>query len=251
MVGMTLIAIIMSVSLTSCSKDDPDGGDFTNEKKLVKIENTEGFYVLFRYDDKGRLIRAAEYDLGTLYEYSFIWGDGTIKFRDVTATIKNGLVYSEDSEQIKDYNICRYNQFNRLIKYEKEDQSIIHNLLWDGDKLISVTETMSSDYGSTSDITFTYEKTCKKGFNPDWVNMVGVGSSDWLYCAHPELLGLRTKQLPKSATRNMTYNDTGYKSSHTAHFSYEFDKDGYISKITIIETYEGETSTDTYLLTWE
>ena len=81
--------------------------------------------------------------------------------------------------------------------------------------------------------------------------MVGVGSSDWLYCAHPELLGLRTKQLPKSATRNRTYNDTGYKSSITALFSYEFDKDGYISKITIIETYEGETSTDTYLLTWE
>lgn len=34
---MALVAIVMGVSLVSCSKNDnPDGGDFSNEKKLVK-----------------------------------------------------------------------------------------------------------------------------------------------------------------------------------------------------------------------
>ena len=41
--------------------------------------------------------------------------------------------------------------------------------------------------------------------------------------AHPELFGLRTKQLPATAS--------GGVYSQTLTFEYEFDKEGYISRI--------------------
>lgn len=250
MFGMAMMAVLMGVGFTSCSKEDPDGGDFSNEKKLVKMaqSGSSSVSITFTYDEKGRMIEATEVSDYSNNE-SFLWGDNAIKCDGVTFTLENGLVQCEDSEWKKF--VYSYNQSNRLTKCEYEHHDAEVSYLWDGDKLVSVTEieNPNSDYETTTDITVTYEKSCKKGFNPYLTGMLGIGSSYYLYLGHPELLGLRTKQLPKTVSRNRTsaYNT----SSEITSFSYEFDKDGYISKMIIEETYDGESSSATITLTWE
>ena len=64
MFGVAMFAIVMSVSLASCSKENPEGNeDFSNEKKLVKIvskdENGKDLEVFtFEYDNKGKLTKS-------------------------------------------------------------------------------------------------------------------------------------------------------------------------------------------------
>ena len=79
--------------------------------------------------------------------------------------------------------------------------------------------------------------------------MLGISSSGYLYLGHPELIGLRIKQLPKSVTSTRTSRSNTI--NETTNFSYEFDKEGYISKMIIENIYEGESSTNTFTLTWE
>ena len=74
-------------------------------------------------------------------------------------------------------------------------------------------------------------------------DLIDVGHDFYLFLAHPELLGLRTTQLPASVT--YTYDN---ESPETTSFSYELDKQGYISKITIKEE---DFEPYTYTLTWE
>ena len=64
-----------------------------------------------------------------------------------------------------------------------------------------------------------------------------------LFIAHPEIAGSLTTQLPASITE--TSKNHG---SEKAIITYEFDKDGYISKI-LIKAADG--STETYTLTWQ
>lgn len=253
MFGMALIAIVLSANFASCSKEDtPEKGEngiVVGDKKLTRLSITTDTYVSFTYDDKGRLIKAEEVD-GSDYSFTetMIWGDNAVKIStkelyegkeyndNYTLPIVNGLVqsYNFNSSQYT----AVYNQSNRLIEWGKErDQTII---IWDGDKLVSAT---NNAYGYVYDYTLTYEKSCKKGHYPLLSNLTDVGNGSFLYFAHPELLGLRTTQLPASVT--YTFDN---KSPETTSFSYELDKQGYISKII---TKEENSEPYTYTLTWE
>ena len=180
---------------------------------------------------------------------SFLWGDNAIKCGTATYTLENGLVKRDDSDWKKF--VYSYNQSNRLIKCEYEHADTEVNFMWDGDKLVSVTkvEDPNSNYTTTTEIRFTYGETCKKGYNPYITAMLGISSSGYLYLGHPELIGLRIKQLPKSVTSTRTSRSNTI--NETTNFSYEFDKEGYISKMIIENIYEGESSTNTFTLTWE
>ena len=246
---LALVTIVMSASFTSCSKENPEGNeDFSNEKKLVKLASAGLVSVTFTYDEKGRMVKADEVSNYSDSE-SFMWGDDAIKCENATIVLENGLVQRENLKWTK--YVYFYNQSNRLIEYEREGSTDEISFIWDGDKLVSITEieNPNSDYTSTTDITITYEKSCKRGYNPYFIGSLGIGASTYLSFGHPELWGLRTKQLPKTVTRTRTSRyDT---ISETTNFSYEFDKDGYISKMIIEETYEGESSRATFTLTWE
>ena len=243
MIGMALMAVLMCVGFASCSEEEPDGGDSSNEKKLTKLASADSHYSFtFTYDDKGRLSKVTEIS-DYSDEESYLWGDNAIKCESFTITLENGLAQHENGGR-EEY-VYTYNQSDRLLECNDME------FMWDGDKLVSVTEVEmpNSDYETTTEIRFTYEETCRKGYNPYITGMLSIGSSKYLYIGHPELLGLRTKQLPKSVTSTRTnrYNT----SSETTNFSYEFDKEGYISKMKIEEIYEGESSTNTVTLTWE
>ncbi|MBR4995350.1 MAG: hypothetical protein IKY82_04750 [Alistipes sp.] len=263
LVGAALLAVLMCVNFTSCSKDDDantetggnengnGGAVVVSEKKLTKItckDNVWDATYIFSYDSEGRLKTATynETDGESAYnfDYQYIWGDdaivvkekfsypdGTTSTDSYSFTLKDGLVQSSSSEYQN--GTYFYNSSNRFIKaeYDRKDYSI--NVVWDKDKIVSVkhSDTYSSYY-----TTITYGETCKKGYLPLIVDIIDLGYI--LFMAHPEIAGLRTNQLPN------TYTSEDFDICAT----YEFDKDGYISKIK--ETDEDGDVT-TYTLTWK
>ena len=256
-IGMALFAILMCVNFASCSSSDddptegPEEGDVVvSGKKLTKITGTYDGEVetySFNYDNNGRVIKAEYKEDNYTETYQFIWGDDAIRVSwtytgstsnySCTLSLKNGLVQHEDyGEALK--GTFSYNSSNKLARFtDGEDWTV--STIWDGDKLVSISN-------EDADATLTYEnKSCKKGYFPFLASMIEPGESYILYMAHPEIAGMRTNQLPT----NLTWTDN--YGSETSTFTYEFDKEGYISKIVGEETFNGSTETYTYTLTWE
>ena len=253
MFGMAAIAVFMGVGFASCAKDDGNG---VSGKKLTKIvvEGKYGETVEFKYDSNGRLTEVTDGD-GV---YQYIWGDDAIKVNtpytsgNHTYALKNGLVQSWNMT-------LTYNQSNRPIKMVPDQGDYEVTYIWDGDKLVSASEVNEDyQYGYTDNATLTYEKTCKKGYSPLFVGAMGV-SNDYLFMAHPELLGARTTQLPANVSSSRVYNsESGVNSSTSYTYDYELDNSGYISKIHrdryYVNHYEEEersNSSYTFTLTWE
>ena len=235
---MASLAIAASLSLTSCSKNEnPKSGDFFNEKKLTKI-TVDDSSIAFTYDKNSRLIKAERNDG---YKQTVKWENNVVKTTDnvdyiYSLRLSNGLVqslYYDDEEDCK----AIYNLSNRIFKWESDE--IQTKFIWDGDKLTFATY---QEYGTSYQDALTYGKSCKKGYFPLFHLILEFESELYLLYAHPELFGLRTTQLPVSHT--CTY---GYNLSYTETYSYEFDKEGYITKIT--QTEDGNVNTFTLL--WE
>ena len=244
-IGMALFAVLMCVNLASCSSSDDDpteepeeGGVVVSGKKLAKIvgksEDRLETYT-FSYDEKGRLMEIKEtyeYTNGKHFDNSsrYVWGDDAIGIIydnvSYTCTLKNGLAQGDDDT----YNFI-YNDSNRIIKFDTDYYTT--TAIWDGDKLVFIGN-MEGDL----DITLKCEKSCKKGYYPFIASMMSCGP-EALLMAHPEIAGMRTTQLPTSVTR-------GKRDIYT--YTYEFDKEGYISKI--IEK-EEDGSINTRTLTWK
>lgn len=252
-VGIVVMTVLMGVGLISCTKDDDstkeENGVVVNEKKLVKISYSASNYTVFTYDNNGRLIEAEDIsNSGSSFKRTMIWGDDAIKINtkekyngqeyngSYTLYLEDGLVKRSDLNS-RTYTYT-YNNSNRLIEWEREKAKT--SIIWDGDKLVSATD---EEYGHTTDMTLTYEKSCKKGHFPPMCDLIYVGHGSPIFYAHPELAGLRTTQLPASVTTIRDNNSTD-----TVNYSYELDKQGYISKITITEE---DSEPYTYTLTWE
>ncbi|MBR5454664.1 MAG: hypothetical protein IKV60_02595, partial [Rikenellaceae bacterium] len=86
-------------------------------------------------------------------------------------------------------------------------------------------------------VSLTYSgETCKKGYMPLIPYMVDFGC-DALFMAHPEIVGMRTQQLPAT-----------YKTKNgTISFAYTYDKEGYVTKIAL----KLGNETMSYTFTWE
>ena len=246
--AMVLLALFASVALVSCEIDKkggnddpaPNGGSDNKGKLLTKIIGTEpsgleGESYTFVYDEKGRVIECVEaytYEGGTdVTNYNFIWGDDAVMVTsddsrmNYTLNLENGLVQS-----CSDGSTFSYNKSGRFAQGKDEWCTI--STIWDGDKLASISE------DGNLDRTFTYQSTCKKGYFP-FIPMMIDFNCYMLFMAHPEIAGMRTSQLPKTIVSKSQYED------ETMTLDYEFDKDGYISKLKLLEF------NVTYTLTWK
>ena len=271
LISAALLAVLMCANFASCSKDDDgantDGGGndeggnqevTVSEKKLVKMVGTLSYdsdtynytyNYTFSYDNEGRLSSAIDTDDdGGKDSYKFIWGDDAVVVKcehtggygsdyteTYTYTLKDGLVqsYVDDDNDTGTYS---YNSSNSLIKAEFTSKGYTINAVWNKDKLVSVRHSYAN-YGSGTPSILTYgETTCKKGYFPLISDIIGW--EDMLFIAHPEIAGMRTNQLPN------TYSPDDEEISMT----YEYDKEGYISKIKLKDN---DGNTDTYTLTWK
>lgn len=254
-IGMALFAVLVSVNFTACSEEDDStdgGGVVAGGKKLTKLVMTNSAYAetetyTFSYDSKGQLINAISiFECeGERYtsDYQLIWGDDAIKISErygedvdyYTAILDKGLIERMDvnSGDYNNYCIMTYNQAKRLVKGEEKDDYEV-NAIWDGDKLMSISE-------DGYETTFVYQETQNKGYFPFYSMLMDIIECDVLYMAHPELCGMRTTQLPASWTI------TNRNETETMNATYEFNKDGYISKMNI-KTGDG---VNTFVLDWE
>lgn len=251
---MALLAVLLCVGISSCSKEDDLGGngDVTSGgKKLAKIvqtyESGDSEEVIFSYDDKGRLISC--YRDGDIYQYS--WSDNTItrtRGNDVrTYSYIDALVRKEE----RDYYTYDY-------AYNSSKQIIALNIVHKNSNKIEQKEVFSWENGKIAQIVyvreghvpdtlqFTYgSKTCK-GHNP-FITMSMTNTR--LFWVHPELIGITYYQLPTNRT------SIGNNRETVKNISYTLDKDGYVIGCFVeeISKTNGEESkiTYTYTFTWE
>ena len=256
-ISLALAAVLMAACFTACSKMENDG----THKRLAKLTiNDDSFFHLcytFKYDDKGLLknstletIIYGESNPTTLIEsYDYVWNSQSI---DVTATSNNngiieeryeytynlseGLIRSKNYSDGTGHNFSfGYDSSNRLIQFD--DQMIS----WDNDKLTSI---KVDDEVYWYHKLFTYGTTpAANGYSPLATFSV---TGEALILTHPELAGLKTNKIP------LTEITLPNELNQQKNFEYEFDKDGYISKINeIITQAEGESWSTEYTIVWE
>lgn len=272
MIGMALAAILVCVNLTSCDKDDDDhSGDATNttnngengsnsngEKRLAKVilydvedgtnklnYSHEFFYGANGYIDR---INSEIVDFGKLYSDVCVLTWNSTKSFTVdceTFFFDNGRA-SKSSDESEYYSVYYYvyNDNGQLKGYGEElengERHTNLSLNWSDGKLLSMIET---DFFSVNTTSFDYsDKICKKGFFPLLSDYLGGFCEVAVFTAHPELVGLKTKHLPKKMT-------DGNKIST---FEYKFDSEGYVIGCTERETYkDGGIYTYYYEFFWE
>ena len=248
---MALIAILMSVNFTACSSDDePETNTESKEKKLVKIK--QGSHVAyFSYDDNNRLkqMKRVLYD-GTREEYTaYSWGDTYIQGDSYFFKLNNKLVTESDNG----YGICTYYQYNASNQLTKttdtwgDSNKEDFTYTWENGNVV---EKVSEDRGNPILIEYS-NLTCKGYFPlmaPTLYYTVTCSPTYYdedfgLFIAHPEMGGLRTKQLPNKITQ------PGY---YTWLLQYTFSNDGYIETCTITtQYYNGDEYENIVTFTWE
>lgn len=240
---MTAIVVLMGFGFTSCSKEENSN---PNGKKVVKItnsteNNSNSQAIEFNYDNKGRLIETVvsqNFNNQTKdYSIQYIWGDDVIETTEgYIYTLSDGLIQSDGGDYYT------YDQSGRLVEYGN-DSRWWTKVAWNNDKFVKSSDRSSDVH--TREITWTYGKSCPKGYFPLIEQLIHL-TDDAFFVAHPELAGIRTTQLPASCTIvDYAYGkETG---TETVTFTYEFNNDGYISKF----TEHNRNETYSCIITWE
>ena len=244
-VGTALIAVLLCVNFSACKGNDDDTDGTKKISKIVR-QATDGKPKIatytFNYDDKGRLVRATDsWDSGwsySSYKYLLEWSDNAIVVTWIdslnykytgsyTLELVDGLVFRNGENST-----YTYNDSNRLIQCIFPKNKCTIN--WDNDKVVFVDDL---DSGQS---TLSYNGFCEKGYFPIMTNYINTDIDEVILMAHPEIVGIRTTQLPSNASRGGVI------------FSYEFDEDGYVTKI-IREYTSGHSNgvIETYDITWE
>ena len=266
MTGMALAAFLMLVNFAACSSNNDvpetnEEGVVINEKKLFEmqmVEDDENITYTFFYDEKDRLstikiVGIDTYnDKTTTSTINYTWGNGVIIGNGAgyneTYTLNNdGLVKSlESSEKYDNTNqTFTYNSSKQLVElyqeindYQTYTYTSTYN--WDKNKITMIEN--KTEWGNEI-IKINYaNKTCK-GYFP-------LGAVD-LYCGlvyvHPELMGIRTNQLPSQIVTKWDDEED------TEEISYSYTNDGYIESCTIKETevHNGVEDIETIIYTFK
>ena len=262
-IGMALFAILMCVNFASCSSSDDEpeveneSGVVTNAKRLAEMkmdEEGEDITWTFSYDEKGKLTTIkgieidSEFDHQGTFTRNLTWGDGIIFYKNghdnITFTLSNGLITSAESEDgdLTDATFT-YNSSKQLITFKDEqDYDIyINNYTWEDGKLTKITD----EDGDVIQLSYN-NKTCK-GYFPVIAFGDDLVDDNEFFAAHPELIGMRTNQLPIKA-----YAKWGDEEEITE-FSYTFTNDGYVESCTVkvTEMYNGEEDVDITIWTFK
>lgn len=257
LIGMALIAILISMNFTACSSDDDeikdDDGVITNEKKLVEMKEAykdDTNTMTFSYDSKGKLISIVEKEnySSETYITNVTWGENIVKesFNSgndaITYSIIDGLARTGLELNGNSYSFA-YNSSKQLTTYqygEKEDDMNTRTLTWENGKVTKI------DYDGEEISEITYGNQTCKGYFPLIVLLVEDDFKAML--AHPELIGMRATQLPtqsysKEVQKGEQYDDyfkETYKYEniyeYTTKFTYKLTTDGYVESVTTEDT---------------
>ena len=259
---VVLATALVCANFASCRTDvtvdsfpDNPFGDDANEKKLVKIVSESVVYgqtteetITFKYDSEGKLIETVEKGKTNYEEWSgiaeYVWTNDAVIYRE-------DYTYKSSHDNINETYECKYQLSNGLVRsldygggdieylsYNKDGRYDNEKTWeWDGDKL----KCIYGDYKSV----YTYGEPCTSGYYP--FCSIDAGT---LFFAHPELLGVRTKQLPTSCVATGYYDS--YVKPYSSTYEYELDLEGYVVKVVVTTIYE-DNQIETYVetFTWE
>ncbi len=275
LIGMALLALC--VNFTSCSSDDEeeliknDDGIITNQKRLMRIEtvydSSEIITLEFTYDSKGRLSSAnrveMDYEDKSWCITNYTWGNTVIMSeRNYGSNYdSSGKDYGKDTYFLQDnlikntQNWRKYDNYVSVLSYNSSKQltniqskysgeSLYTNAYtWENDRIVKLVNT-EKRYNDEDVYEYTYSGRTCKGYFP----LYSTYDSDELFYAHPELIGMRTNQLPEQMFNKdidkSEYYDEYYKETYkrestdeeTTKFDYTLNKDGYLESCTVTYT---------------
>lgn len=268
MLGMALVAILMSVNFAACSSDDDEelpGGEegskdkygvITGQRKLMRMVvefnddyTTESFF----YYDSNEHLAKMDVDLSGNCHYSdFKWENYKIELKSskqetpYTVYLQGGL--ATKGFAYDDGYSFTYDSSNRLSKLEYGRWS--HNryedyyvdITWNGNKVENIVFG-----GDEKDRTCTIEyssQTCK-GYFPLFAYYVIDNCFADIDLAHPELFGVRSNALP---SKIFSQGD-GWTASES--FAYTFDDKGYVKTCNITANEGSGDYPINYTFFWE
>lgn len=247
MIGMALLAVLLSVNLVSCDKDDDGTGGGSGApttgstisgrsgKKLLQVSKSRSkggassSLLEFKYDAEGRLVEVVETyrDNGEWRSdkmtYSWELNKITSHYEDYedeyyTYTLVNGkvakgtLCYMDNEEYSYNYSYDKDGHIKECyMEYEGgKDNPDIYT--WNSGRLFSIE-------GAWGPEKILYEDGTCKGFCPILYSLIEtVEIDEFIFIAHPELLGIETSHLPSE------YLSEGDPKT----FEYELNSDGYV-----------------------
>lgn len=244
-------------------------------KRLTKIVDEYNYYsingteeeereletYILDYDNQGRLVSIIEYEEEKIDEQYTIkyFKDSitctcieedsreilTFKLFDGKIILKTDTYKEYGYEQSTHTSIYAYNSSNYLNEITEESGET--TFTWLDNKLINLNIHYMGIYSFEGSHSFEYdEKTCE-GYNPALVLLLRskMEISGLLpFIANPELVGLKTNQLPKAIVH---HSDDG----EIRNLTYELDNDGYLTKCVATKKYDDGYSYTTYTFTWE
>lgn len=252
MIGMALFAVLLCVNFASCSTDDddPTGNPSVSEKRLARtmkygIENGKeelNSIIDFKYNQENKLTAVYERELYSddwhIDTQNFIWdANNSITHQWGKYTLTNGKVTKEHHYEAGQYDFYLYYDYDndghlKGCEYASEEDgekvpAVIFT--WENGNLTSFAE---ADDINNPEMSYIYDNKNYNGFFPLFYEYTVWEDENYIFMALPELVGIKTKNLPKMIIDG----------SYTYDFEYEFDQDNYITSCTVNKKYYGEHS---------
>ena len=240
LIGMALLAVILSVGFTACSDDDDSGqqGNGNNGLKLssytfIEHEDGDGGYYgyEFEYDEQGRVSKAVysdeDYSDRTTVEYNgnSIIATNSDGHKDVCTLnskgqIENSVCTSYGYTSTYQYTYDGNGYLTNIYRVEEDDD---YRFTWENGNLVK-----AEMYGTITTIEYTDIPSSKGGQALFFLNDVTLD----IDCDILHILGNfgYMGKVPQNMPASMTYTDK-YGDTDLTEFSYETGKDGYISNI--------------------
>lgn len=223
-------ALFAAVSFSACSDEDESSGNVPTVMRYVKTITMDHDVINIEYDDQHRIIKFGNNDL--VYD-----GNTVLISQSKRIQLNNaGYVIAEESydgssQTYRTDATYEYDAVGQLIaSNENSSVELGYRYQWENGNRYTSWSTDSDDYGYVYKETYTTLKTppCNLDFsNPNnWTEAYGLPLGK--QCSN-------LIEIDETSSKNSDYME-GYR------YAYEFDQDGYISKI--IETWYANGNED-------
>lgn len=252
LIGMAIVAIIMSVNFVACSDDDDEeNANNGMPKKFISAMDDSGYGCSYKYDNQGRIIKA-------------VWTNGNVSQEITEFTYEENKIISTDctissSSSANDKWVTNYELKDgaivNMVEYNPDGKAISNaKYNYDSSKqLVSIEYNNPYTGGSSKQMKFIWQ-------NGNIVSMIGDNAIELSYTSLPyQFLGEATNVFDPDLINNTLFaqgfhgkcfknlikTTRGYDNND---YICTTDKDGYVTKV-IMEYENGDQWT--FYCSWE
>lgn len=221
-------ALFVVVSFSACS-DDEGGGKAPAEMRYVKTISFRNYIINIEYDEQHRIIKFGNWELvynGNTVQIMYLSSSQSIPYARIQLNNAGNVItresYDNFSKTYKTNATYEYDSAGRLIRDNYILDDISYSYRWkNGNRyVVGTTGIYENEHGYVYTDAYTTHKTppCNLDFStdgPSWLDAFGL-------------------PFGKQCSNLVEIDETSSKDSDYVEgnrYTYEFDKDGYISKI--------------------